>query len=102
MLRYSLTVIAELIYYQYSNEEREGTTYTLNTQLLLDMAKKCCTERNLNENDTGPGVFLVKQLVKQYGVAFLTNLTSDDTMQWVVPQNLRQSGHVSMHITSWC
>ena len=102
MLRYSLTVIAELIYYQYSNEEREGTTYTLNTQLLLDMAKKCCTERNLNENDTGPGVFLVKQLVKQYGVAFLTNLTSDDTMQWVVPQNLRQSDHVSMHITSWC
>ena len=95
MLRFSLTVTAELIHYQYSNNDTEGITYTHHSQLLLNEAKKYCSDDDINEDDTGPGVFLVKQLAKQYGVTFLTNLTSDATMQWVVPRSLRQSDHVS-------
>ena len=95
LLRYSLTVVAELIYYQYSNKESERITYTHQSQLLLDMARKCCSEFDSNEDETGPGVFLVKQIARQYGVAFLTHLTSEANMQWVIPHNLRHSGDVS-------
>lgn len=95
LLRYSLTVVAELIYYQYSNNESERITYTHQSQLLLDMARKCCSEFDSNEDETGPGVFLVKQIARQYGVAFLTQLTSEANMQWVIPHNLRHSDDVS-------
>lgn len=95
LLRYSLTVVAELIYYQYSNKESERITYTHQSQLLLDMARKCCSEFDSNEDETGPGVFLVKQIARQYGVAFLTHLTSEANMQWVIPHNLRHSDDVS-------
>lgn len=94
LLRYSLTVVAELIYYQYSNKESERITYTHQSQL-LDMARKCCSEFDINEDDTGPGVFLVKQIARRYGVAFLTHLTSEANMQWVIPHNLRHSDDVS-------
>ncbi|XP_019853235.1 PREDICTED: E3 ubiquitin-protein ligase RNF213-like [Amphimedon queenslandica] len=97
MLRFSLSVIAELIHYQYSNKETEEITYTHHSQLLLNKAKECCSDDHLNEDDTGPGVFLLKQIGKQYGVAFLTNLTSDATMQWVVPRSLRQSDDEDTH-----
>lgn len=95
LLRYSLTVVAELIYYQYSNKESERITYTHQSQLLLDIARKCCSEFDSNEDETGPGVFLVKQIARQYGVAFLTHLTSEANMQWVIPHNLRHSDDVS-------
>ena len=95
LLRYSLTVVAELIYYQYSNKESERITYTHQSQLLLDMARKFCSEFDINEDNTGPGVFLVKQIARQYGVAFLTHLTSEANMQWVIPHNLRHSDDVS-------
>ena len=96
MLRFSMSVIAELIHYQYSNEETERITYTHHSQLLLNKAKECCSDDLLNKDDTGPGVFLLKLLVKQYGVTFLTNLTSDATMEWVVPRSLLQSDDVSI------
>ena len=93
-LRYSLTVVAELLHCQYSGE-RQGY-HTHDSQLLIEMASKCCSDYNLNKDDTGPGVFLVKQIARQYGFTFLTNVTSDRTMQWVTPVSLRQSKEVRL------
>ena len=102
-LRYSLTVVAELLHCQYSGD-RQGH-HTHDSLLLIEMANKCCSDHNLNKDDSGPGVFLVKQLAKQYGVTFLTNVTSDRTMQWIIPANLRQSEEVkllfySLHVSN--
>ena len=91
-LRYSLTVVAELLHCQY-NGEKQGH-HTRDSQLLIEMANKCCSDYNFNKDDTGPGVFLVKQLARQYGFTFLFNVTSDKTMQWVIPVSLRQSEEV--------
>ena len=91
-LRYSLTVVAELLHCQYSGE-RQGH-HTHDSQLLIEEASRCCSDYNLNKDDTGPGVFLVKQLARQYGITFLTNVTSDRTMYWVIPVSLRQSEEV--------
>ena len=90
-VRYSLIVTAELLYCQYTGVRRKYHTHE--SQLLIDMAKTCCTDYILS-NDTGPGVFLVKQLARQYGFTFLNNITSEKAMQWVVPENLRQSEEV--------
>ena len=95
-LRYSLTVVAELLHCQYSGD-RQGH-HTHESLLLIEMANKCCSDYNLNKDDTGPGVFLVKQLAKQYGVTSLINITSDRTMQWIIPANLRQSEEVRLFV----
>ena len=91
-LRYSLTVVAELLYCQYSGEKQGH--HTRDSQLLIEMASRCCSDYNVNKDDTGPGVFLVKQLARQYGFTFLFNVASDKTMQWVIPVSLRQSEEV--------
>lgn len=89
ILRYSMTVIAEVMF---ANDKRIHTHHQL--QLLLDMTKKCCCDPNINDNEAGPGVFLMKQIARQYGVSFLSSLTSDPNMQWIVPENLRLSKEV--------
>ena len=93
-LRYSLTVVAELLQYQHN---REGGYFTHEAHLLLDSAKKFCELKDdiFNTDDTGPAVFLVKQIARQYGVTFLTDLISNQTMEWVVPTNLRRSNEVT-------
>ena len=89
--------MSELLHCQYgasSRERRSQSYYTHETQLLLEATKKCCVDDTLNTDNAGPAVFLVKQLARQYGVSFLTNLTSDQTMQWVVPHHLQRSNEV--------
>ena len=89
-LRYALAVVAELLYTQvekkcaHSREELE----------LLEKAKQCCISPALNDEDAGPGVFLVKQIYRRYGKAFLTTLTSNRAMEWIVPLHLRKSDEV--------
>uniref|UniRef100_A0A1X7TWB5 RZ-type domain-containing protein n=1 Tax=Amphimedon queenslandica TaxID=400682 RepID=A0A1X7TWB5_AMPQE len=86
ILRYSMTVIAEIMF---TNDKKIYTHHQL--QFLMDMTKKCCCDPNINDNEAGPGVFLMKQIARQYGVSFLSSLTSDPSMQWIVPENLRLS-----------
>ena len=96
-LRYAIIVMAELLYYKHGTSiEDEGSQsyYTNDTELLLDIAKQCCNDDTLNTDNAGPAVFLVKQLARQYGISLLTNLTSDQTMQWIVPDHLQRSNEV--------
>lgn len=94
LIRYSMSTVAELIHSQHTNRG-EGRIYTHDSQLLLNKAKNCCTDTSLNDDITGPGVFLLKQLTKQYGVTFLTSLMStSQSMEWVIPYNLKSSDEV--------
>ena len=93
-LRYAIVVVVELLHCQHGTSSRHQGYYTHETQLLLDIAKRCCSDHIVNTDNSGPGVFLVKQLARQYGVSFLTNLTSDQTMQWIVPHHLQRSNEV--------
>ena len=79
-LRYSLTVVAELIHYQH----HEGNdTYIDNSKCLLDMAKTFCC----NATDYyGSGLFLAKQIARKYGLSFFSNLINDPDMMWLVPK----------------
>ena len=96
-LRYAIIIMAELLYYKHGTsvvDEGSQTYYTNDTELLLGVAKQCCNDDTLNTENAGPAVFLVKQLARQYGVSFFTNLTSDQTMQWIVPHHLQRSNEV--------
>ena len=93
-LRYSLSVVAELLHTQLIAErgEREGGHYyTHEARLLIEETKQCCSIPQLNQEEAGPGVYLVKLLMRRYGPSFLTTLTSDPALHWVVPEHLRQS-----------
>ena len=80
-LRYSFTITAELIYYQHHHGKR-NQTYA--SRQLLDMIKNFCL------NDVyGSSIFLVKLLVRNYGISFVYNLTEDHNMQWVMPKTLK-------------
>ena len=86
-LRYALAVVAELLYTQEGTHSRDGRE-------LLEIAKQCCICPALNDEDAGPGVYLIKQIYRRYGKAFLTTLTSNRAMGWIVPSHLRKSDEV--------
>ena len=92
-MRFALVVVAELLHAQM--EKKEQRTFTREASHLLERAKECCLSLKHNTEDAGPGIFLVKQIFKLYGKAFLTTLTSDRAKEWVVPAHLRRSDEVS-------
>ena len=104
-LRYALSVVAELLYYQQERQtagQREvGHLYTHEAKLLVEHAKWCCSHSQLNEEEAGPAVYLVKLLARQYGCSFLTNLTANPALTWVVPPQFRQSTEVSITNTQY-
>ena len=95
-IRFALSVVAELLFKQ-SRVSRGCHTHT--ADLLIQAAKDCCTNDNINDKDSGPAVYLVKLLVRQYGMSFITTLTTDPTsMKWIVPPHLRGSAKASVTI----
>ena len=91
-LRYSLSVVAELLHTQLTAGRGEGGhCHTHDAHLLIEETKQCCSVPQLNQEEAGPGVYLVKLLMRRYGPSFLSTLTSDPALQWVVPEHLRQS-----------
>ena len=93
-MRYALSVVAELIYSlnmgQTTGQGDESTQWTNEAYRLMKKAKVCCSHSELNEREAGPAVYLVKLLVRQYGHSFLTTLTTNSAMAWVVPIQFRQ------------
>ena len=99
-VRFALSVVSELLYKQ--NEKGSQTVGHLHTngaQLLIQVAKDCCTHDKMNEEDLGPAVYLVKLLVRQYGMSFFVSLTADPTMEWVVPSHLRRYVYKEKEVT---
>lgn len=93
-LRYSFTVVAELIYYKH----HEDDTYIDNSQRLLDMAKTFCCDAT---DDYGSGVFLAKQIARKYGLSFFNKLIEDPGMMWLVPKKFTEVILVSISIFTY-
>ena len=91
--RYALSVIADDL----KDDQLDGD--------LLQIARTLCTDRKVNTIDvtgkadtTGPVMYLLKLLVRQFGFPCL-NLVSQ-AHPWVVPQELKRKDDVSS-LTSW-
>ena len=99
-VRYALSVVAELLYKQTEKGSQVvGNLYTSAAQILIQVAKDCCTEHAMNEKDSGPAVYLIKLLVRRYGMSFLAGLTANSANDWVVPTHLKRSKQVTDYAT---
>ena len=64
------------------------------------MMKRSCFKKlklfneKLNQNHTGPAVFLVKQLFKRFGHATLISVSKKSTLLWVLPKELNTPNEV--------
>ena len=99
-VRFALSVVSEVLYKQNEKgSQAVGHFHTNAAQLLIQVAKDCCTHDKMNEEDSGPAVYLVKLLVRQYGMAFFISLTADPTMEWVVPSHLTRYVYKEKEVT---
>ena len=82
-LRFGLTVVASIL-----SKLDGGQECSDDEKILLQEAKTICTDAKLNQNHTGPVVFLVKQLFKRFGHATLLSVSKKSTLLWVLPKEL--------------
>ena len=84
--RYALSVVAEIL----SNNQVDKD--------LFHIASAICTDRKVNTigkaDTTGPVVYLLKLLVRQFGFPCLKRVSQ--THPWIVPQELKRGDDVSL------
>ena len=96
-VRFALSVVAELL--NQSDQQRSAEDGVLIIRL-LHQAGEVCVDPNINSIDdtaqrdtVGPVVFLIKLLVRQYGLNCLQKASKDHA--WIIPEQLRHAGEVS-------
>ena len=102
-VRFALQIVAELVNLQINqttSTESNGAIVTHYNSELLQIARKVCLDPQINcsiaqrDKDTGgPQLFLVKILVRQYGLPCLKK--SIEMYPWIIPQNLLSIADVS-------
>lgn len=85
-LRYVLVITADLIH-----DQLDGKPDKILPHHFIDEVRECCTNKAYNTPDVGPGVFLLKQIYKKFGKAFLLSVTSNPAMEWIIPKHLRST-----------
>lgn len=94
-VRFALFVVSELLHEQ-SNDGAKKVDYLHNhaAQALTDIAMQYCTNDRMIDKESGPAMYLVKLLVRQHGLSFITGLAANRDKEWVVPLHLRKSEEV--------
>ena len=97
-VRFALSVVAELLSHQ--NDQPWSHEDSVLVVRLLQQAREVCMDSNINSIDdtgqrdtVGPVVFLIKLLVRQYGLNCLQRASEEHV--WIVPEQLKQTGEVS-------
>ena len=96
-VRYALSVVAELLNQDDQPQSQEDGVFVVQ---LVHQAQVICMDPNVNsiddteQSDTvGPVVFLIKLLVRQYGLNCLQK--ASETHAWIMPEQLKQTGGVT-------
>lgn len=94
-MRYGLSVVANVLH-----SEVTATEKSIPAPNLLRVARKICSDSNINDLSqslcTGPAVFLVKTLVRQYGNSCLESVFVNHS--WVLPKALQNKNKVMLLI----
>ena len=95
-VRFALSVVAELLNQNDHPWSHEDGVLVVQ---LLHQAQEVCVDPNINSVDdtgqrdtVGPVVFLIKLLVRQYGLNCLQRASEAHT--WIMPEQLKQTGEV--------
>lgn len=97
-VRFSLSVVADIL--EKDSSSKQKTHPSSPTKQLIYTAQNVCTDLHVNVIDTsgcldttGPVVYLMRLLVRQYGMPCLEKVAN--TYPWVVPQQLKCIQEVS-------
>ena len=95
-VRFALTIVAELLSQSGEARSQEGSELVMQ---LFHQTREVCTDTSINCLDTtgkkdtvGPVVYLLKLLVRQYGLSCLQKASQEHT--WILPEVLRQTEEV--------
>ena len=97
-MRFALREFGSLLYTFSSEQEKMDQEQLQFVQLVKDV----CTDATINttnfsEGDiVGPAIYLIKVLVRQYGLYFLHQVVDDN--QWIVPEALRSQDQVCISV----
>ena len=99
-IRFSLSVVADILEKQVSSKQKVTTSSHI-TQLVYT-AQNICSDLNINVIDTtgnldttGPTVYLMRLLVRQFGMSCLEKVA--DTYSWIIPMELRSKQEVKIN-----
>ena len=91
-IRFSLSIAADIFEKQVSSKQNIVTSSSI--KQLVYTAQNVCCDLKINVIDTtgsidmtGPTVYLMRLLVRQYGMSCLEKVA--DTYSWVIPKELR-------------
>ena len=97
-VRFSLSVVADILEKEFSSKQTIHPSSQ--TMQLIYTTQNVCSDLHVNVIDTsgrldttGPVVYLMRLLVRQYGMPCLEKVTK--TYPWVVPQQLKSVQEVS-------
>ena len=95
-VRFALSVVSELLN---QNDQPWSHEDGVLVAQLFHQAREVCMDSNINSIDdtgqrdtVGPVVFLIKLLVRQYGLNCLQKASEEHA--WIVPEQLKQTGEV--------
>lgn len=80
-MRVGITIVADMLYKHAKNEDSIDDD-------LLSTANMVCTDGDINQHKTGPGIFLLKQIIRQHGTDCLHRLAYEAPTRWVLPTHL--------------
>ena len=95
-VRFALSVVSELLNQNDQPRSHEDGVLVVR---LLQQAREVCVDASINSIDdtgqrdtVGPVVFLIKLLMRQYGLNTLQR--ASEAHAWIVPEQLKQTGEV--------
>ena len=97
-IRFSLSVVADILEKQASS--KQAVVASPHIKQLVYTAQNICSDLKINVIDitgdldtTGPAVYLMRLLVRQYGMSCLEKVA--ETYFWVIPKQLRSKQEVN-------
>ena len=103
-VRFAIREIAHLLHQKFSNDDATAAPKPQHLQQLefdlIHLAENVCCDPVINTADyiasgVGPAVYLMKLLVRQYGLPCLRDLLVHH--HWIVPKGLQPSNRVYIH-----
>ena len=97
-IKFGLHVVAQLLHYQCCQSQMSESISNPVKELFYK-AREICTDKVINvfevsydKDVVGPGIYLVKLLVREYGLSSLTQISN--IYKWIIPESLIPSNQV--------
>ena len=81
-IRYVCYKVAKLLTQQHDDSDHSK-------QQLIKRVQVICQDKTINTIDIGPGIFLVKQIAREYDQTTFDELSINEKTKWIIPDCLK-------------